>query len=135
VDTNLPTSRIIAAALPLGVAVFWAVAWVLTEGGSRGWSPDAMSGKLALAVWGAAAFACFTAALLFVRRAVEGPGPAEASSLVVAWALLEGPALLAGVLFLLLGDLRLLAAAGVVYVVGLVLTFPRAAWFEAKRSG
>lgn len=134
-DANLQTSRIIASSLPLGVVAFWAIAWFMTEGGSTGWNPDALPGALALGVWAAAAVAGFAAALLFLRRATEGPGPAETSGLIIGWAALEGPALLAGVFFLLLGDVRLLLAAGAVYLVGVVLTFPRAGWFTERRSG
>lgn len=133
-DTNLQTSRIIASSLPIGVVAFWVVAWFMTDGGSAGWSPDALPGAFALGIWGAAALAGFAAALLFLRRATEGPGPAETSGLIIAWAALEGPALLAGVLFLLLGDVRLLVAAGAVYLVGVVVTFPRAGWFNERRS-
>ena len=86
----------------------------------------------------------FLAALVFRGRAVDaaagrrppggrsdvvGSAAQVQAQLIIAWALLEGPALLAGVLFMLLASQPLLSAAAVVYGIGVAMTFPRAEWF------
>jgi hypothetical protein len=113
------------------VVAFWGVAWFITRGGAGGTAPDALAPATALAIWAVTALSGFVVALLLRRRAIETEGGVHAN-LVVAWALLEGPALLAGAFLLVLGDTRLLWAAAPVYLVGFVLTFPRAAWFEER---
>ena len=121
------------------------MAWFLTEGGRNGLQPEVLSPRGALWLWAVVAIGGFLAALVFRRRAVDaaaaprspGQPPSDAvgstaqvqALLVIAWALLEGPALLAGVLFMLLAFRPLLSAASVVYGIGLAMTFPRAEWF------
>ena len=144
-------SRIVAAALPTGVVLFWVVGWILTrpEGGL---APEALSPDLALILWAAVAMGGFAAALAFRARALEATralrrsssglsgvsgaatvAPAVArgvqTNLVIAWALLEAPALLSGVLLLLTGATQILLLAVPLYLVGVALTFPRREWF------
>jgi hypothetical protein len=141
------TARIIAAAMPMGVVLFWAVGWFLTNGGETGLAPQALSAGSALYIWAAAALSGTGGSLVLrgrAQRALEGdearpPSPATLGqvqgSLLVAWALLEAPALLAGVFFLLLGVKPVLLGAAAVYLLGLVRTFPRARWFGAGDIG
>lgn len=143
----LRTARMIAAAMPAGVVLFWAIGWFLTNGGETGLSPRAFSPGAALYIWAAAALAGVAGSLAFrgrALRAIEGdaarpPSPATLGqvqgSLVIAWALVEAPALLAGVFFLLVGTKPLLLGAAAVYLLGLVRTFPRAEWFGAGDAG
>jgi F0F1-type ATP synthase membrane subunit c/vacuolar-type H+-ATPase subunit K len=137
----------LAAAMPVGVVLFWAVGWLLTNGGETGLSPRAFSPAAALYIWAAAALAGFAGALMFrgrALRALEGgaarpPSPTTLGqvqgNLLIAWALVEAPALLAGVFFLLAGAKPLLLGAAAVYLLGLVRTFPRAEWFGAGDAG
>ena len=59
--------------------------------------------------------------------------------LIVEWALLEGAAILSGVLFLFVGDPRIVTLGVLVLVFGVVLTFPRPSCFPggygARRCG
>ncbi len=140
-QASLRTARMIAAALPIGVVLFWIVGWVVTKGGTLGVAPQALAGDLALWIWSAAALLGFAGALFFRGRAVQvaeaaagrPPSPATAgevqATLIVAWALLEAPALLSGVFFLLFALTPILWAAVPVYLMGVAITFPRAEWF------
>jgi hypothetical protein len=135
--------------------LFWVVGWILTrpEGGL---APEVLSPDLALILWAAVAMGGFAASLAFRGRALEatralrrsgtsgvsGPAtdaPADArgiqTNLVIAWALLEAPALLSGVLLLLTGATQILLLAVPLYLVGVVLTFPRREWFGETPSG
>ncbi len=143
----LRMARIIAASLPTGVALFWAVAWVVTKSGSVGVAPQALGADPALWLWSAVALAGFAGALLFrgraseiAERAASRPWSAQSAAqvqtnLLVAWALLEAPALLSGVFFLLLATPRLLWGAVPVYLLGVAVTFPRPEWFGAAGDG
>jgi|GEM_PF-1357859 len=140
---GLATARILAIALPAGVTMFWIVGWVLTGGGSEGIAPDALSSEAALWILVGALVVGFAGALVFRGRAVgvsESPGRTdrelaveEADSvqknLVICWALLEAPALLSVVLFLLLAENLLLWVAVPAYALGVLVTFPRGEWF------
>lgn len=142
-EPGFETARIIAAALAGGVVLFWIVTWVLTGGGQEGIAPEVLSPQLALWILLGALALGFAAALVFRGRAValaEGSGgvdPRSASgsagpvqtNLIISWALLEAPALLSAVFFLLLAENLLLWVAVPVYALGVVLTFPRAEWF------
>lgn len=142
----LRNARVIALALPVGVVLFWAIAWFLTKYGQQGLSPGLLRADIATWVWAAAALAGFLGAYLFLGRALQGSddtaaGPVAGSAsrvltnLIVGWALLEAQALLAGVLFLLLATNGLLLAAACVYLLGMELTFPRAQWFGVGDAG
>jgi hypothetical protein len=147
-EPGLGTARIIAAALPSGVVLFWIVSWVVTGGGQEGIAPETLSPQLALWILVGALALGFAAALIFRGRAVglsQASGRVEARSasqaasavqtnLVISWALLEAPALLSAVLFLLLAENLLLWMAVPVYALGVVVTFPRAEWFGEGRS-
>ena|SRR5690606_14780751 len=140
---NIVVGRILASALASGVLVFWVVGWVLTGGGAAGIAPEALPPRVALLVWAAVAVPSFGAALVFRGRALRvterpaggsGDDAAERAAhvqtnLVIAWALLESAALLAGTLFLLIGTRELLLAAVPVYLLGVAVTFPRADWY------
>ena len=151
----LRIARTVIGALVAGLLGFWAVAWVVTGGGARplGMAGTGLTPAHALMIWAVIAVGGFGAAMVFRGRALAAvdqgwraggaPGVfARAgevqSTLIVAMALLEGPALFAGVLFLLFGDSRLLLYAAPVFLVGVALTFPRAEWFgvdERARRG
>lgn len=148
------TAAIIAYAMASGVVLFWGVAWFLVESTGGPGDPGVLTPELALWIWGGLAVAGFVGALLFARsarssadearRRERGIGSPQASDrgagkaqsrLIIAWALLEGPALLAGVFFLLNGSRTLLAAAAPVYFTGVALTFPRRSWFQGDDGG
>ncbi len=138
---SLRTARVIAGALPTGVVLFWIVGWIVTKGGTVGVAPEALDHDPALWLWSAAALAGFAGALFFRGRALQvveaaagrPPSPATAAqvqgNLLVAWALLELPALLSGVFFLLLATSSILWGAVPVYLIGVAVTFPRPEWF------
>src|SRR5688500_3018336 len=100
-EASFKTARMIAIALATGVVMFWLVAWLLTDGGRTPISPDAFDASLGFWVW-AAALAGLFGALSFRRKALQSVDAVQ-PNLIIAWALLEGPALLAGVAFLLSG--------------------------------
>lgn len=138
-------ARILATALAMGVLGFYLVAWFVTAGGTRPMAPDMLGGNhdLALWIWAAIALGGFAGALMFRGRALAPterhgalgatqavtPAGLVQTNLLVAWAMLEGPALFAGVIFLMLGSVRILWLAAIVYFIGFAITFPRAEWF------
>lgn len=145
--SKLLTARIIAGAITAGPVMLWIVAWVLVRQGSGGgfldevpWEPQTVTYG-----WWGITLPLFLLGLYFRRRAVavatgtrvgdDADAAAHAlnaifSQLVVAWALFEGPALLSGVVYLLLADADVMAAGAVVLGVGMYMSFPREAWFE-----
>lgn len=148
------TAAVIASSLAAGVAVFWTVVWFLVDARGGPGDPGALTPALTLWIWGGLAVPGFVGALLLTRKARSvgeearrrglgigsGAGGDDGGTsgsgrvptrLILAWALLEGPALLAGVFFLLNGSRTLLAAAAPVYVAGVALTFPRRSWFAS----
>ena len=151
----LRIARTVMGALVAGPLGVWAVAWLVTDGGTRPFgvaNPGFASGH-ALLIWAVIAAGGFGVAMIFRGRALsaveEGRRAGGASgvfaragevqsTLIVAMALLEGPALFAGVMFLLFGDSRILMYAAPVFLAGVALTFPRAEWFgvdERARRG
>ncbi|HEX7118411.1 MAG TPA: hypothetical protein VF212_06465 [Longimicrobiales bacterium] len=145
---HLRDARIVAGSLAAGVALFWIVGWLKTSGGEVGIAPDAVTAELAFWIWAGAAILGFAAALAFRGRALriverstgEESGPpigelrAVQTNLVISWALLEGPALLSAVFYLLTASERILWAAVPVYAIGVAVTFPRAEWFGEGRG-
>lgn len=142
-QSGFQATRLVAFGLAVGVGVLWGVAWVLTDGGVLGISPGIISGSTALLAWAAVALPGFASALFFrsraaaVRRRVAArSGPLTAqdrrqaqTSAIIAHALLEGPALLGGVFFLLIGGSPVVRVALPVYLLGVVLTWPQQEWF------
>ena len=143
----LRLARTVVAAMAGGVLVFWAVVWFVTEGGARPFGASGFSPRVAATVWSVLALGTFAGALVFRGRAAgvveearrSGGAPAiyarsgeTQSFIIVAMALLEVPALFAGVAFLLLGTVQLLFYAAPIYLLGVALTFPRAEWFGAN---
>lgn len=136
-------TRIVASALAIAVGALWCVAWVLTDGGALGIDPDSISDADALIAWASIALPGFAGALYFRSRAAASaerrPSPADRpdaakhrraqSSAIVAQALLEGPAVLGGVFFMLIGTSPVVAVALPVYLLGLMLTWPQREWF------
>ncbi len=137
-------ARVIAAALPMGVLLFWAVSWFLTRGGRTAILPTApFPAGTAFWIWGATAVAGFAAALFLRGRVMQATEQATRMGgrltsetigqnqvqLMIAWALLELPALIAGVFFLLLATRDLLWSAALFYLLGVALTFPRPEWY------
>lgn len=128
----------------LGVVALWAVAFVVTDG-MGGLDPGPIPDPTALlAVVIAVALSAFAAALFFRSRALRtvpntsrrdsattrGDTSNVQTNLLIAWALLEGQALLAGVFFMLTEAESLLIVSVLVFAIGFALTFPRADWFE-----
>lgn len=144
-DRRLMTARVLAVALGAGPVLLWAVGWVVVRSTGGGLAPGAgLTSRLAILLWGLAAVIGFGGSLLLLRRAEATAAAVGRASeeravrraservqalLLVAWALLEGPAVLAGAFYLILGDSTLVAAAASVLALGLALTFPRRAWF------
>ena len=142
-------TRLIAAALGAGVGLFWAVAWVMTDGGKVGMTPDALPGLTPLLIWAVFALPAFGGALHFRHRAAAGarrrsgteatprditPGGPQAAqgNTIVAHAMLEGPALLGGALFMLSAAAPLTWVVLPVYALGFLLAWPHAEWFGSR---
>lgn len=136
-------SRVIAGSLALGAAIFWIVGWLVTGGGREGLSPGVISSDVALWIVVGALAVGLAGALFFRGRALAPIEDAARShralgkeevgalstNLMIAWTLIEAPALVSGMLFLLTGELQILAVAVPVWAAGIALTFPRAEWF------
>jgi hypothetical protein len=146
-DTVLTTARVMALAMAMGAVLLWGVAWFLVGRGGGGMARTAFLGpKVALEVWGVAAAGGLIGALALRGRAVRAGREARRAgaedawsvaakvqgSLLVAWALLEGPGVLAGVFYLLFGYGEIVVLAAPVLAVGVALTFPRREWFEGR---
>jgi len=143
----LTTARVVALAMALGAVLLWVVAWFIVGREGSGMARTAFLGpRAALELYGLAAAGGLLGALALRGRAVragrearrsgeEGPWAAAArvqGGLLVAWALLEGPGVLAGVFYLLFGYRRIVLLAVPVLAIGFVLTFPRREWFEGR---
>ncbi len=141
------TSSLIAGALPAGVLLFWLIGWFVTQGGRVGLaSVEGMAPRLAFWIWGISALGALAAALALRARVVRAVDDARGRegrvppglmaqlhpTLMIAWALLEAPALMAGVFFLLLAAREILWPAAVLYLLGVALTFPRPEWFGTE---
>lgn len=143
VEARLRTARLVAGALGGGVGTAWLVCGFLVwqrDSGIGGAGAGVVPAELGFWVWAAAAGAGLVAALAFRGRArrlgavaPSGPSDPVLTSLLIAWALLEGPALLGAVLFLLGGGAQLITAVPV-YFLGFVATYPRAEWFQGPAS-
>lgn len=149
-ERRLQTARVLAVALAAGPVLLWIVAYVVVTARGGGLAASApLTTGAALSAWGVAAVLGFGGALLLrsrarararaARRSGDPEEVARASDrvqalLLLAWALLEGPAVLAGAFYLMLGDAQLIVAAVPVLAFGVLLTFPRPEWFpEARR--
>ena len=138
---GLRIARMIGLALPMGVVTFWVIGWVMTDGGARGLAQGGPDAGVVFWAWAGLALAGFAAALVLRGRAAAiaedaaragtpgARGGEVQATLIIAWALLEAQALLAGVLLLLYGLEQIVLYAAIVYAIGLVLTFPRAEWW------
>ncbi len=101
----LQLARVLALALVTGPVILWAIGWVLTDGGTTSIAgADApLTPFMALGIWAAVALPAFVSALWARRRAMDRAVAGEETRvlplLIVAWALLEGAAILSGVFF------------------------------------
>lgn len=141
---SVRTARLICGALMFGVVTFWVIVVVLNAGQGRFGSGLTIDPRVLLAIVIAVALSSFAAALVFRSRALSArPGASSSESaaslsdvsrlqtnLIIAWALLEGQAFIAGVFFLLTQSANFLIISALVFVIGFGLTFPRAEWFE-----
>ena len=144
-ETALKTDRTIALAMPFGVLSFWVVSLALRSAQEPGPILGLDPGVVVNLVLGLMLAALVTALMLRVRAVAEGEvvrregahEPARLaglrSKLIVSWALLEAPALLAGVVHFLSGVEPVLWWVGPVYLIGVALTFPRAEWYGVTR--
>jgi len=142
----LQVARLIAASMLLGLILFWIIGFTMGRSSAAPTAQPGISEKLFLEVWAALAIAAFAGAVYFRGRAIAFADRALGvfttsadiarvqTNLVVAWALLEGPALLSGVALYMFGYDRVVLAALPVYLVGFALTFPRAGWFGLKSA-
>ena len=147
---RLLTARILAVALAAGPVLMWIISWFVLRASGGGLASDApLTPGAAMSAWGIAAVLGFGVALLLRSRAQEAAREALGASgveeaapaqdrvqvlLVLAWALLEAPAVLAGAFYLMLGDTDLIVAAAPVLAFGVLLTFPRPEWFPTPRG-
>ena len=139
---NIQTARIICGALMGGVVLFWAVAFAVSAGQGLG-AELPLDSTVLLAIVLAISLGAFGAAFVFRSKAVRAAtGTARSNSqastadssgvltnLIIAWALLEGQALMAGVLFMLTGNATYLIIPALVFIIGFAVTFPRPDWF------
>jgi hypothetical protein len=126
--------RMIALAMIMGVVALWGVAWYVTGGGAEGLADDpGESLNLFRGAWAVFALGGLVAALVFRNRGIEAARGEDAPPLpahfIIAWAMLEGPALMSAVFFLLFGDVVLLWAGAMIFSLGMAVTFPREEWF------
>lgn len=141
---GLDVTRVLAGSIALGAVVFWIVGWVMTGGGREGLVPGAVSTDAALWIVVGAFAAGIAGALVFrgralglIEQASRSDQPlatdghkAVSTSLMIAWTMIEVPALISGILFLLLAETLILGVAVPAWAVGVALTFPRAEWFD-----
>jgi hypothetical protein len=126
--------RVIAVAMIMGAVVFWVVAWVATGGGAEGLADDPdVSLNIFRGAWAVAALGGLVAALVLRNHGIEAAGGESAqappSQFIIAWTMLEAPALMSGVFFLVFGDVFLLWSGALVFFLGMAITFPREEWF------
>lgn len=145
-DAAFRADRTIALSLPFGVALFWGLSLALNSAREES-SIMGLDVGVATIVVAALALAALIAAFMLRLGAVaamerRSGGMSEAADfgafrtrLVLSWALLEAPALLAGVVHFMWGAERVLLYVGPLYLLGVALTFPRADWYGAGRSG
>lgn len=139
---GLRSARIIAAAMIAGVTLFALVAWFLVQTGGP-MSDPAATGILG-SIWPLVAVAAAAAAMVIWRtriapligrvpdRAEPGAARHDAAlqvSLVIHWALMEGPAVFGIAVYLLTGSLVAYAGGLLLVWLGVGLTFPRPHWF------
>lgn len=135
--SRLQAARVMAMSLLGGVMAIWVVCWMMTASRGEGLAAGAgLSPRLAFWIWAAVAVSGLAGALAFKSRALRVSRRADfgqvQTNLLVAWALVESPAVLGAVIFLLLADAQILITALPVYLLGFAATFPRAAWFRPR---
>lgn len=143
-DQALRVSRILAMSLLLGVLLFAGVVYALTGSGS---AIDGGEGdwRFLVKVWYGVAAVLVAAWYLLLRKATyhtESPvsrpvtgGPERVIRLlIIAWAMLEGAALLGVTVALLTGQRSMLVAAVVLMLAGMAFSFPRGEWFASFRG-
>ncbi|HUP89164.1 MAG TPA: hypothetical protein VM100_07440 [Longimicrobiales bacterium] len=124
------TARILATAMITGVVMFGVVGFIVDRPAP---THLAVSDTTAVIAYAVIALGALTAAFLIQRSAVEQTTQAAVMQrLVIAWALLEFPALLAVVCSLVYGVRTILPGAALIYFAGMFKTFPRAEWFSGK---
>jgi hypothetical protein len=140
---NLVTARVICGALIFSAVMIWLMALALTGGGRDPMSTGFPVGSVGTTLIGLAVGLGGVAAARYFHSRSGATSPASAgresrsleclsrlqTNLLVAWAILEGTALLLAVLFLLTGTFALPVIALGVLLHGFASTFPRAAWY------
>lgn len=143
-DQALRVSRILGISLLFGVLLFAGVVYVLTgsgsvvDGGEGDW-------RFLIKAWYGVAAVLVVGWYLLWRKATchtESPVSRPATGgpervirlLIIAWAMLEGAALLGVTVALLTGQRSMLVAAVVLMLVGMGVSFPRAEWFASFRA-
>ncbi len=143
-EQALRVSRILAMSLVMGVLLFAGVVYALTgsgsviDGGVGGW-------QFLIKVWYAVAAILVAAWYLLWRKATchtESPVSRRAAGgpervirlLIIAWAMLEGAALIGVTVALLTGQRSMLVAAVVLMLAGTAISFPRGEWFASFRG-
>lgn len=130
--------------LLLGVLLFAGVVFVLTGSGSPVDGGDG-DWQFFVKVWYGIAAVLVAAWYVFWRRATrhtESPasrpiagGPERVIRLlIIAWAMLEGAALLGVTVALLTGQRSMLAVPVVLMLAGMTVSFPREEWFAPFRG-
>jgi hypothetical protein len=143
-DQALRVSRILGMSLLFGVLLFAGIVYVLTgsgsaiDGGEADW-------QFLIKAWYVVAAVLVAAWYLLWRKATchtESPASRPAAGgpervirlLIIAWAMLEGAALLGVTVALLTGQRSMLTAAVVLMLAGMAVSFPRAEWFASFRA-
>lgn len=141
-QASVTVARLIAFSILASTLVFWAIVWFISEGGAKTGTTATVSQNAVLGIWGVLALAGFAGALFMQRQAVSigdearsrGETPASKAGiiqarLIVAWALLEGVAVLAGIALWLWGYRMPILVCIPVLFIGMALSFPRPEWF------
>lgn len=149
-EAALRQARLVIGALILGPVLMWLVMWFVTGGGSRPAEPvnEDFTAGFGLTIWTVLAIGGFAGALVFRGRAMRTVEESQRAGheavfaragevqtwLIIAMALIEGPALFAGVMFFLFGESEFLLYAAPLLLIGAALLFPRAEWFGADAA-
>ena len=138
----LVACRLIAVAMLLGGIVAGVVGVIVSLGGD-GRPTGGTTATILFGAWVALAIACAAGWWIVFRRAseiAESPRSEMDSArdarvlrlLVLGWALLEAQLMVALVASLLGGTPMLLIPGLTIFTLGLVLSFPKRAWFAAR---
>lgn len=114
---DLKKARLVLSGIIMSVLGLWIAGFLVAANSADGIGEIGFSQGTAIGLWAALAFPALAVALYF--RGSPMPFP------IVSWALLEAPALLTGIFFLVYGNPIFPLAGAAVFIPGILATFPR----------